>query len=350
MTGRESPPPTLDPKRNFFLTPEGRPSHLPTRIAPPSLLVATRQQTSTDLRDAFERTRGELQRAIGEPYFAGDGFILYNGDSQHYLKRLADDGFAAPLVVTSPPYNIGKSYESPMDIEAYVDWCTAWLKQVHRATSPSGSFWLNLGYLEVPGKGLCIPLPYLLWNRTDFYMLQEIVWQYGAGVTTKSRFCPRNEKWLFYVRDSERYVFNLDAVRDPNVKYPNQKKNGKLRCNPLGKNPSDVWEYAKVTTGARRSSKERTAHPAQFPLGIIDRIVRVSSNLGDVVVDPFSGSASTGIAAVGNGRIYVGFELREDYCALSVERFQRFLSERRAGAIQRPLFSAFEESHRDAKS
>lgn len=332
----------LDPSLNFFLTPEGRPCHSPTQMAPRSLLEGRRKNFATAEPSIFEHVRSKLEKAIGVPYFADRGFILYQGDSERLLKSIANVGFAAPLTVTSPPYNIGKPYESPMDVEEYIEWCAGWLAQIHRVTTASGAFWLNLGYLEVPGQGLCIPIPYLLWNRTGFYLLQEIVWQYGAGVTTKSRFCPRNEKWLFYVRDRANYVFNLDEVRDPNVKYPNQKKNGKLRCNPLGKNPSDVWEFPKVTTGENRSSKERTGHPAQFPLGVVDRIVKVSSNSGDVVVDPFSGSGSTGVAAVGNGRIYLGFEIREDFCALSVERFKRFLAEEEeeeeAGAAQRTLF------------
>jgi adenine-specific DNA-methyltransferase len=121
-------------------------------------------------------------------------------------------------------------------------------------------------------------------------------------------------------------------VRDPNVKYPNQKKNGKLKCNPLGKNPSDVWAFPKVTTGDKRSSRERTSHPAQFPLRVVDRIVKVSSGPHDLVMDPFSGSGSTGIAAVGNHRLYLGFELRGDYCRLAAERFERFVAEKARGA------------------
>jgi len=92
--------------------------------------------------------------------------------------------------------------------------------------------WLNVGYLEVPEKGLCVPIPYLLWDKSPFYLLQEIVWKYGAGVSTKNRLSPRNEKWLFYLKNCQEYTFNLDNIRDPNVKYPNQKKNGKYRCIP----------------------------------------------------------------------------------------------------------------------
>jgi len=102
----------------------------------------------------------------------------------------------------------------------------------------------------------------LLWDRSPFYLIQEVVWNYGAGVACRHQFSPRNEKFLWYVKDPNNYLFHLDKI----VKYPNQKKNGKLKCNPLGKNPTDVWQFPKVTSGKKRSSIERTAHPAQFPV------------------------------------------------------------------------------------
>lgn len=128
-------------------------------------------------------------------------------------------------------------------------------------------------------------------------------------------------------------AFNLDEIRDPNVKYPNQKKNGKYRCNPLGKNPSDVWEFPKVTTGSKRSSKERTGHPAQFPLPVVERVVRASSHPLQLVLDPFAGSCSAGIAAVGLGRLFIGIEIRQDYCELSINRYEKF--KRQQSELQR---------------
>ena len=119
--------------------------------------------------------------------------------------------------------------------------------------------------------------------------MQEVVWNYGAGVACRNSFSPRNEKFLWYVKSEKRYTFNLDDVRDPDVKYPNQKKEGKLRCNPNGKNPSDVWTIPKVTSGEKRASSERTLHPAQFPSAVIERVVLASSDPGDLILDPFMG-------------------------------------------------------------
>lgn len=227
------------------------------------------------------------------------------------------------LVITSPPYNIGKEYEQLLALPDYVAWCARWMEELYRITKPTGSFWLNLGYLHVAGRGRAVPLPYILWDKSDFYMLQEIVWHYGAGVASRRSFSPRNEKWLWFVKNEDQYYFDLDAVRDRNVKYPNQKKHGKLKCNPLGKNPGDVWLIPKVTSGAGRASSERTPHPAQFPIAVIERIIRACSREGDLVLDPFLGSGSTLAACILNGRRGIGIEVRPDYCAMAERRIKR---------------------------
>ena len=154
------------------------------------------------------------------------------------------------------------------------------------------------------------------------HLIQEIVWYYKAGVSTKKYFSPRNEKYLWYVKNPNRYTFNLDSARDPNVKYPNQKKNGKLKCNPLGKNPTNVWEIPKVTSGKNRSSKERVNHPAQFPLAILDRIVKSCSNTDDLIFDPFIGSGSVAVAGTMNDRQVVGCDINTDYLDIAIDRIK----------------------------
>lgn len=329
--------PIEDATHNTFIA-EGVDPHTPTRMVPPSLLGPISPAISESISSTQEEIREIAERAVGAPFYSDKGFILYHGDSCELLPRLQKAGLSVDLTVTSPPYNIGKEYEQCLSTDTYVNWCSQWMNQVYDLTRPEGAFWLNVGYLEVRDKGLCVPIPYLIWEKSPFYMLQEVVWQYGAGVSAKARFSPRNEKWLFYVKSQAAYTFNLDAVRDPNVKYPNQKKNGKFRCNPLGKNPGDVWMFPKVTTGTSRSSKERTGHPAQFPLAVVDRIVKVSSNPVDVIFDPFAGSCSAGIAAAGLGRIFFGIEIRRDYCEIAAKRYQRFQELRRASEGDRTLF------------
>ncbi len=302
--------------------------HKATQSAPSSLLQTFSEDLKYNLSVKQKVLETELFKVLGNPFYADNGFILYHGDSTDFLHKLSSTNINIDLTVTSPPYNIGKEYEARISVDEYVESCSQWMSQIYKITKPDGAFWLNVGHFEVPDKGLCVPIPYLLWDKSLFYLLQEVVWQYGAGVSTKYRLSPRNEKWLFYIKNSQKYTFNLDEIRDPNVKYPNQKKKGKFRCNPLGKNPSDVWEFPKITTGEKRSSKERTGHPAQFPLGIVERVVKASSNQLEVVLDPFAGSGSTGIAAAGLGRIFLGFEIKSDYCKMAVDRFKAFQVER----------------------
>lgn len=285
-----------------------------------------------DKQSAFYRITNDL----GSPDYESDGVAIYNRDCVAGMNAVAPG--VVDLTVTSPPYNIGKEYESSMALREYLGWSESWIKAVHRVTCIDGSFWLNLGYVPVEGRARAIPLPYLLWDRVPFYLMQEIVWHYGAGVAARLAFSPRNEKFLWYVKSPETYTFNLDEIRDPDVKYPNQKKNGKLKCNPLGKNPSDVWILPKVTSGANRSSKERTAHPAQFPEAVIERIILASSKPGDVILDPFMGSGTTAIVASKLGRRVIGFELSSRYMDVIIGRLAGEIEDRRMADSQVKLF------------
>jgi adenine-specific DNA-methyltransferase len=271
-------------------------------------------------RDVWSGELENVRSVLGRPVYEDDAVLLYHGDSLELLDMLPSESF--DQTVTSPPYNIGKAYESTMPIDAYRDWMASWIAKVHRVTRADGSFWLNLGYVSLDDRAKAIPIPYLIWDRVPFFLMQEIVWNYGAGVAAKKFFSPRNEKFLWYVKDPASYIFNLDDVRDPDVKYPNQKKNGKLRCNTIGKNPSDVWQIAKVTSGKNRSSKERMPHPAQFPLDLVTRIIKAGSNVGDLVLEPFAGSGSLLEAAILTGRRAVGIEIRRDYVDMAAKRLR----------------------------
>lgn len=248
---------------------------------------------------------------------------IIHGDCLALLKNIPDKSIK--LVVTSPPYNIGKEYEEKMDVNDYISWCKEWFNEICRVITNNGSFWLNLGYFEVPNKGKAVPISYLLWDKIPLYFMQEIIWYYKAGVATKKYFSPRNEKFLWYVKNPSDYIFNLDDVRDKNVKYPNQKKNGKLKCNPLGKNPGNVWDIPKVTSGKNRSSAERQNHPAQFPLAVLDRIIKVSSNENDLILDPFAGSGSTAIACINTNRNYICIEKEKKYYDGILDRVKNIL-------------------------
>lgn len=262
-----------------------------------------------------------IEDILGEPYYRDKNIILYNMDSLSGMEKLSNSKLVN-LTVTSPPYNIGKEYEKILSVDEYVDWSKKWMNLVYDITVNDGAFWLNVGYMPIKEKGKAIPISYLLWDKNEFFMIQELVWNYGAGVASRKSLSPRNEKVLWYVKDENKYTFNLDDIRDPNVKYPNQKKNGKIRVNPLGKNPTDVWQIPKVTSGKNRSSKERVSHPAQTPIELFKRIILASSNPGDLVLDPFIGSGTTAVVASSLDRLCVGFELNRDYLDLAIERIK----------------------------
>ena len=276
-----------------------------------------------------------LRRILGSPSYEAPGVLIYCGDSLEMMRRIPAD--LVDLSVTSPPYNIGKEYETVRPLDQYLDWCETWIKELHRITDVDGSFWLNLGYVEMPKKARAVPLTYLLWDRTPFSLIQEVVWNYGAGVACRNMFSPRNEKFLWYVKNPGAYCFNLDAVRDPDVKYPLQRKNGKLKCNPAGKNPTDVWQFPKVTSGADRSSDERTPHPAQFPVAVIDRIIKSSSDVDDLVLDPFMGSGTSAEVALSNGRQVLGFEINPSYVEITARRLDSYFERLRFAKAQGKL-------------
>lgn len=294
------------------------------------------------VRESLETAVGRVEARLGaSPFYSAPGVRLFKGDCLDLLSKIDSPCF--DLTVTSPPYNIGKEYEEISEIGDYLAWSERWIGEVFRTTLSTGAFWLNVGYVSLPERARAIPIPYLLWDRVPFFLVQEIVWNYGAGVAARTAFSPRNEKFLWYVKTPQSYTFNLDDIRDPDVKYPNQKKNGKLKCNPLGKNPTDVWQIPKVTSGRDRSSKERTPHPAQFPVALIERIVRACSNPGDLVLDPFAGSGSVAEVCLRTGRACVGIEMEPKYLKIAARRLDNVLAEIRDANAQRALFDLVED-------
>jgi len=281
----------------------------------------------------------QVKQVLGEPFYENGTAIIYNMDCIKGLVKLKKAGVKIDATITSPPYNIGKEYEHIRPINEFVEWLTTISDLVFDVTKKNGAYLLNVGYLEVENKGRAVPITYLLWDKIKFYLNQEIVWNYGAGVASKKYLSPRNEKIMWYVKNKEEYTFNLDDIRDPDVKYPNQKKNGKLRCNTLGKNPSDVWQIAKVTSGTDRASEERTDHPAQFPMDLITRMVLGFTNRNDLVLDPFMGSGTTAAVCMSKGRLSLGFEIRQDYCQTIKKRLEAMVKQELIKEMSPTLFS-----------
>jgi len=249
--------------------------------------------------------------------------VLYLGDALDLLKQIPDK--TAGLVVTSPPYNIGKPYEKRLNLPEYIEQQEKVIKESIRITKDDGSICWQIGnYVE---NGSIIPLDILLYPIFDRFGLKlrnRIVWHFGHGLHAQRRFSGRYEVILWFTK-SENYVFNLDAVRVPQ-KYPTKKyykgpKKGDLSCHPLGKNPTDVWAIPNV----KSNHPEKTIHPCQFPVELIERLVLALTNPGDWVIDPFIGVGSTAIAAILHGRKAAGADIIEEYIKIARQRIELLL-------------------------
>jgi adenine-specific DNA-methyltransferase len=228
---------------------------------------------------------------------------------------------AARLVVTSPPYNVGKSYESTLSTADYVAAQEATLVECVRVLAADGSLCWQVGN-ALAGPARVVPIDCLLWpvfEKLGLKLRNRIVWTFGHGEHCKRRLSPRYETLLWFTK-SDDYVFDVDPIRVPQ-KYPGKKsfrgpRAGQFACNPLGKNPGDVWEIPNV----KSAHPEKTAHPCQFPVELIERLVLSLTKPGDLVVDPYCGVGSALVAALKHGRRAAGSDLSAQYVDLARKR------------------------------
>lgn len=257
---------------------------------------------------------------ISENFNLKSDLILFNGDCLKILEKIPDN--FVKLVVTSPPYNIGKSYEKREKLDKYLATQEIVIRECVRVLSPKGSICWQVGnYVE---NGEIIPLDILLYpifNDLNLKMRNRIVWHFGHGLHASKRFSGRYEVILWFTKTDD-YTFNLDAVRVPS-KYPNKKyfkgpKKGELSGNPLGKNPSDVWDIPNV----KSNHIEKTIHPAQFPVELIERLVLSLTNDSDWILDPFMGVGTTQVASIVHQRKSIGAEILPEYYEVAKKRIQ----------------------------
>ena len=273
---------------------------------------------------------------IAEEFHAENRVSLFPGDCLGFLRTIPDE--SVQLVVTSPPYNIGKEYEQSLDIDVYVKQQQKVIDECVRVLRPTGSICWQVGnYVD---KGEIIPLDVLLYpcfKDNGLHMRNRIVWQFGHGLHCSNRFSGRYETINWFTK-SDNYTFNLDPVRVPQ-KYPGKKhfrgpKKGQYSGNPKGKNPSDVWEIPNV----KNNHVEKTEHPCQFPIALVQRLVLSLSNEEDWVFDPFLGVGSTVVAAVLNGRKGAGSEVIEKYYRLAVQRVKDALDGKLQVRSDKPVY------------
>ncbi len=243
-------------------------------------------------------------------------------DNLSFTKRLADNSMK--LIVTSPPYNMAKAYEKKISLQYYIQCQKKIIAQCVRLLHPTGSLCWQLG--NHVSKGEVFPLDMVLYPLFKDYGLKlrnRIIWHFGHGLHCTNRLSGRHETILWFTK-SDKYTFNLDSVRVPS-KYPNKKhfkgpNKGKLSGNPKGKNPSDVWEIPNV----KSNHCEKTIHPCQFPVELVERLVLAMTDTGDRVFDPFVGVGSSIIAAIKHHRIGYGCDTEKQYIEIAKERIGQF--------------------------
>jgi adenine-specific DNA-methyltransferase len=244
---------------------------------------------------------------------------VFSGDCVELLRSMPDSSIT--LTITSPPYCIGKEYETSYSIDDFIASHKQILPEIVRVTRTGGSVCWQVGY-HVENQH-CYPLDYFVYdimrNHPEMKLRNRIAWTYGHGLHHTRRFSGRHETVLWFTK-GDRYYFDLDAVRVPQ-KYPGKrhykgKHKGEFSGNPKGKNPTDVWEIPNV----KANHVEKVGHPCQFPVGLAERCVRALCPPRGVVFDPYMGSSSTGVAAIVNGRRFLGAETKKEYTALACER------------------------------
>lgn len=282
------------------------------------------------------------------------GNVIWHADVAAILRNMPEKELF-DLVITSPPYNIGKSYEKKASLDDYIAWHTNVIAAIVARTQSNGSICWQVG--NYVSNGSIEPLDYLfhpIFQSLGLKLRNRIVWQYGHGQHEKRRFSGRYEVILWYTK-SDTYQFNLDAVRIP-PKYPGKRsyrgpRAGQLSSNPLGKNPEDIWEVANSNhdlwniPNVKASHVEKMEHPCQFPVGLVERLVLALTKKGNLVFDPFTGTGSAGVAALVHGRHFWGCEIDRSYATLAHERVSRAAKgEERFRSHARPLYD-----HRTSK-
>ena len=250
-------------------------------------------------------------------------YVVKYQDNLDFLKSIPDNKFK--LIVTSPPYNIGKEYEKKSSSAAYLESQTQVVQECVRTLHPQGSICWQVGNYVKHGE--VVPLDtvlYPIFAAFDLKLRNRIIWHFGHGLHCTKRLSGRYETINWWTKGDE-YTWNLDAIRVPS-KYPNKRhfkgpNAGKLSGNAKGKNPSDVWIFPNV----KNNHPEKTIHPCQFPVELVERLVLSMTDVGDAVFDPYMGVGSSVVAALMHGRQAYGCDVVKDYVEIAEDRIEALL-------------------------
>jgi adenine-specific DNA-methyltransferase len=258
-------------------------------------------------------------------------FLIWQGATSEFLDHLPRKELF-DLVVTSPPYNVGKSYETKKDLHLYLSEQSKIIFETACRLRKGGSICWQVGNFVDNGEILPLDIPlHDIFRSCGLNLRNRIVWRFGHGHHNKRRFSGRYEVVMWYTAGDD-YTFDLDAVRVP-AKYPGKrhyqgKKKGQFSSHPLGKNPEDVWDMDLDVwdiPNVKGNHVEKTSHPCQFPIGLAERLILALSAKNNRVFDPYMGVGSTGAAAALTGRRFVGCELVATYARIAQSRIKAAL-------------------------
>lgn len=267
---------------------------------------------------------------VSETFSDKPTIVLHTGDSYEFLKTIPDN--TATLIVTSPPYNIGKEYETKKNIESYLAEQVPVIGELIRVLRPEGSLCWEVGNCVQDAEVFPLDVFYYdMFKSRGLKLRNRIIWHFGHGLHASKRFSGRYETLLWFTKTDE-YVFNLDSVRVP-AKYPGKTyykgpNAGLPSGNPLGKNPSDLWEFVAEEwerelwdiPNVKSNHPEKTIHPCQFPIELVERCVLALSRENDWVLDPYCGVGSALLAALKHKRKAIGCDKESAYTDAAIER------------------------------
>ena len=259
--------------------------------------------------------------------FKGQTARIATSDCIRFLEEIGDESI--DLVVTSPPYFIGKEYDHSTDVSDFENTIGTLMSSIDRVVKAQGSVCWQVG--NHVRRNRVLPLDYAvaraMMPHTSFVLRNRIIWTFSHGSHLERRFSGRYETILWYTK-GESYYFDLDAARVPQ-KYPGKKhykgpNRGKYSGNPLGKNPGDFWGSSEIwdIPNVKANHVEKTDHPCQFPIALARRLVVALSPVEGTVLDPFLGSGTTAIAALLDGRNFVGCDVSQRYTSLAKSRLE----------------------------
>ncbi|OLY95605.1 site-specific DNA-methyltransferase (adenine-specific) [Cnuella takakiae] len=243
---------------------------------------------------------------------------IIHGDAVTALQDVIQDN-SVDLIFADPPYNIGKDFNGHKDKwskeEDYLNWCYSWLDLCLKKLKPNGSFYVMTATQFMPYFDIYL--------RDKIEILSRIIWSYdSSGVQAKKYYGSMYEPILFCVKDRNNYTFNSQDIL-VEAKTGSKRKLIDYRKNPpqvysSEKVPGNVWDFARV----RYRMDEYEDHPTQKPIALLERIIKASSNPGDVVMDPYSGTFTTSFVSKSLGRKSIGIELQDKYVKIGLRRLE----------------------------